>query len=274
MPLVAWKWAETGPLYLSRTALHRFLQKLKTLKHDIRALNKSRYGDLPIRTKKAFEDLCLCQEWVLANPCVATLLAETEAARKWHHLVRLEEQLYRSLIQWLELRDQNTRFYHNACQERAAVNNINILFTESGEVLTDISDIKREAVAYFQGFMPSQSDQTEMVSMEELQSLLSYRCPLPEASMLVAHFTAVEIRDTLMSLPNGKVPGPDGFTKEFFCGNVAYHMKRLHHCYPILLPVRILANMGQCYYSSSDSQKEPSSDDEGFSAYRLLQPNV
>lgn len=34
--------------------------------------------------------------------------------------------------------------------------------------------------------------------------------------MLVAPFTTNEIRSTLLSFPNGKVPGPDGYIKEFF----------------------------------------------------------
>lgn len=41
MPLVAHKWAETGPLFHSRTALSRFHQRLKSLKHDIRKLNRT-----------------------------------------------------------------------------------------------------------------------------------------------------------------------------------------------------------------------------------------
>ncbi|KAH0896992.1 hypothetical protein HID58_046560 [Brassica napus] len=160
MPLVCRKWTETEPLYHSRTTLHRFHQKLKTLKHDIRSLNRTSFGDLPIQTKQAFEDLCICQNQILANPCTTTFQAEADAARKWNHLARQEEQLYRqkSRIQWLELGDQNTHFYHNACRERAAKNNINILYTEEGEVLTNLSDIKREAISYFQRFMQSQPD--------------------------------------------------------------------------------------------------------------------
>lgn len=87
MPLVAHKWAETGPLFHSRTALSRFHQRLKSLKHDIRKLNRTRYGDLSLRTKKAFEDLCTCQSQVLADPTTETFRAESEAADRWHHLL-------------------------------------------------------------------------------------------------------------------------------------------------------------------------------------------
>ena len=39
---------------------------------------------------------------------------------------------------------------------------------------------------------------------------------MTDASMLVAPFTTEEIHGMLLTLHNGKVPGPDGFTKEFF----------------------------------------------------------
>lgn len=97
-----------------------------------------------------------------------------------------------------------------------ARNNVNVLLTEEGETLTDPFAIKREAVNYFQRFMKSQPDSVATSDMEDLQELLSYRCFTTEASMLVAAFTPEEIHKTLLSLPNGTVPGLDSYTKEFF----------------------------------------------------------
>ncbi|KAH0938920.1 hypothetical protein HID58_006381, partial [Brassica napus] len=34
----------------------------------LRALNKTHYGDLPARTKQAYEELCNCQNTVLQDP--------------------------------------------------------------------------------------------------------------------------------------------------------------------------------------------------------------
>lgn len=155
----------------------------------------------------------------MANRSSDTFRAESEAEDRWHQLARIEGHLFwqKSRIQWLALGDQNTRFYHNFCQERTARNNINILFTEDVETLTEPSAIKREAVNYFQRFMQSLPDSEASTDMVELQDLLSYRCSTTDASMLVAAFTPEEIiHKTLLSLPNGKVPGPYGYTKDFF----------------------------------------------------------
>lgn len=72
------------------------------------------------------------------------------------------------------------------------------------------------AVDYFQRFMQSQPDSIDSVDSGDLQDLLHYRCSATDATMLVAPFSAGDIFETLRSLPNGKVPGPYGFTKEFF----------------------------------------------------------
>ena len=52
--------------------------------------------------------------------------------------------------------------------------------------------------------------------MESLQNLLTYRCPLPQSSHLVAPVSGEEIKSALDALPNDKVSGPDGYTKEFY----------------------------------------------------------
>ncbi|KAL0747632.1 hypothetical protein Bca101_029634 [Brassica carinata] len=49
-----------------------------------------------------------------------------------------------------------------------------------------------------------------------LEDLLTYRCPPTSAAGLVSPVTVEEIISALNALPNDKVSGPDGFTKEFY----------------------------------------------------------
>lgn len=51
----------TEALYHSRASLGKFHKKLKALKFETRALNRTHYGDLPNRTKQAYEVMCECQ---------------------------------------------------------------------------------------------------------------------------------------------------------------------------------------------------------------------
>ncbi|KAH0867906.1 hypothetical protein HID58_074928, partial [Brassica napus] len=58
LPTVQRIWDTTEPLFPSRAALSRFHRKLKLLKQPLRELNKTHYGDLPARTKNAYDRLC------------------------------------------------------------------------------------------------------------------------------------------------------------------------------------------------------------------------
>ena len=83
-------------------------------------------------------------------------------------------------------------------------------------MLTGAVDIKREAVAHFQRFLQSQDATAAEVTSDELCDLLTYRCPGDVCSKLAAPVSGREINDALFSLPNGKVSGPDSYTKEFY----------------------------------------------------------
>lgn len=82
-------------------------------------------------------------------------------------------------------------------------------------MLTKVSDIKKEAVQHFQRFFQGQQG-PEVDSEDMLEDLLTYRCPSSSAAGLVAPVTVEEIISALKALPNDKVSGPDGFTKEFY----------------------------------------------------------
>ena len=77
-------------------------------------------------------------------------------------------------------------------------------------------DIKREVVAHFQIFLQSQDVTGAEVTGDELCGLLTYRRPGGVCAQLAAPISGREIYDALLSLPNNKVSGPDGYTKEFY----------------------------------------------------------
>lgn len=173
---------------------------------------------MPARTEQAYAELCKCQNTVLLDPSPGNVARAAEAEVKWSRLARIEEKFYRqkSCVRWLEAGDQNTRFFHSMVQTRAARNMIRSLVNGQGDVLTSDHDIKKEAVSHFQTFLQSQDSTLEYISVASLQGLLTYRCSSVDAAVLAGPVTAKEIYQALHALPNDKVSGPDGFTKEFF----------------------------------------------------------
>lgn len=76
-------------------------------------------------------------------------------------------------------------------------------------------DIKNEAVNHFQKFLQTETGSFAFLLISELQTLLRIQCSSTDAALLVAPITQTEITYALKTLPNGKISGPDGYTKEF-----------------------------------------------------------
>ncbi|KAF3540751.1 hypothetical protein F2Q69_00024080 [Brassica cretica] len=173
--------------------LSRFHAKLKTLKYDMRMLNKTHYGDLPARTKEAFEEMCRCQNMVLLDPNPVTFAAAAEASDHWNKLASIEEKFYRqqSCLRWLGAGDYNTVFFHRAVQTRSSKNTIRFLV--------------KEAVLHFQRFLQMEKNDNGEDYLPLIQELLTYRCSAGTVATLVAPVSPEEITSALHTLPNDKV---------------------------------------------------------------------
>lgn len=176
------------------------------------------YGNLPARVTEAYNDLCAKQTAAMNDPQTATFEAPADVLEHWHHISGIEEQFFyhKSRIQWLDLGDRNTRFYHKVTQTRNASNTIRRIITADGSILTDLQDIKKEASSHFENFLQGVPADFEAMSHEQLQELIDYRCPTLEGATLVAPVQADKIKEALFSIPTNKAPEPDGFPMDFF----------------------------------------------------------
>ena len=132
----------------------------------------------------------------------------------WHHLSGIKEQFFyqKSRVKWLDLGDRNINFYHKTCQTRTSCNTIRRLVTSDGRVLTELADIKKEAVDYYEGFLKEQGHSgLEDITEDMLSNLLDYRSNEADAASLVGPVQAEEVKEALFSMPENKAPGPDGY---------------------------------------------------------------
>ncbi|CAG7875808.1 unnamed protein product, partial [Brassica rapa] len=82
---VATVWESTEPLFHSMSALYRFHRKMKLLNPVLRRLNRTKFGNIPQRTREAFDTLCDKQKEALQQPNAISFEEAAEAMTVWNY---------------------------------------------------------------------------------------------------------------------------------------------------------------------------------------------
>lgn len=218
LPLVEDYWAGTEKLFHSTSAMFRLSKKLKALKPIMKKLSREKFGELPKRAKKAYENLCEKQNETLHRPSPDAVKEEAEAYDKWYNVAELEEEFFKqkSKLHWLQVGDQNNKIFHNAVKVREARNTIREVQCSDGAIVSSHEEIKHEAERFIKDFLTLKPSDFMGVTVERLQSLLEFRCTENHWKQLEREVTVEEVHKVLFSMPSNKSPGPDGYTFEFF----------------------------------------------------------
>lgn len=175
-------------------------------------------GNLQIRMKKAYEDLCLCQTNTLMNPSQDLMVMETLTYNRWKQLSDLEEMFLhqKSKLHWLQFRDGNNRYFHQATRKCELRNSIHCIKKQDGTLVDTQIEIKAGAEHYFQNVLTLSVPDFRGINEENLKDLLGFVCNEEDGEQLTKTVTEEEIKHVLFAMPGNKSPGPDGFTVEFF----------------------------------------------------------
>lgn len=101
-------------------------------------------------------------------------------------------------------------------QNRASCNAIKSLQLDYSWIITEISEIKQEAVSYFYNSLQTHMQDFVQVSTLVFNDLLNSQYLEFNLVGMVDPIIGTEIMDALFSLPASKARGPDGFTMEFY----------------------------------------------------------
>ncbi|KAK1326501.1 hypothetical protein QJS10_CPA01g01152 [Acorus calamus] len=167
-------------------------RKLWTLQERLRGWNRRRVGDLPQRVQQAQNTLDkLMIEEQRSNSDFDYCVQLRQAT---NHLTALERQLeifwaQRARQAWVREGDRNTRYFHQKVLRRRSRNRLEILRTESGELLHGDINVKSYVVKYFEDHWRSRVDSVSQIPPELIRRHLSSEM----AEELVKPFTDEEI---------------------------------------------------------------------------------
>ncbi|XP_031257652.1 uncharacterized protein LOC116115659 [Pistacia vera] len=141
-----------------------------------------------------FSTKCISQERNLANQYFSLCRDEETFLKQW------------SRIQWLNLGDQNTKFFHKSLIHRQVRNRIHGLIDANGTYITDSRDLGRLVVRFFQGLLTAPYQPRVEKASRYFSRCISYGMISP----LIAPIIDDEIRTTLFSISDDKAPGLNG----------------------------------------------------------------
>jgi len=200
---------------VSGNPMYQFTTKLRRLKLVFRTLHHHQTSDLTGRVASAREAWFAAQHFLDEHPAsVEAQQSERLLASRYMQLCKDEESYFkqRSRIQWLQLGDKNTAFFHKSLLHRQTRNRIHMLKDESGNNIIDEQEIGQLATSYYEQLLSP----TPSPLAEDITSL--YPTTISDTSRCRANLpiTNDDIKNALFSIPDNKSSGPDGYNALFF----------------------------------------------------------
>ncbi|KAJ0548751.1 putative RNA-directed DNA polymerase [Helianthus annuus] len=193
--------------------MFKIVKKLKLLKTPLRKLMKQQ-GNLHENVIRARKEVDECQSAIDNDPTNSELLEKgTKLLQVYKSAVR-DEALFlqqKSKLDWLDLGDSNTKYFHNVVKAKNHRSRIFSIKDASGKRFE--GDMVYDAmVDHYAKFFGS----TMNVSMQPTPDLFHTKLTNEKAEWMVRQVTDDEIKKAMFSIAGNKAPGPDGYTSVFF----------------------------------------------------------
>lgn len=148
------------------------------------------------------------------DPNEANRLALQIAQAELRRCLHLEEIYWgqKARVNWLQLGDRNTKFYHLHVKQRRSRMAIHRLKIDTGVWCEEESVLKDKAVEFFQSQFTSVEHHIKPEVVEHIPCLIS----VEDNKKLDVMPEEEEIKNVVHSLSPDSAPGPDGYTGKFF----------------------------------------------------------
>ncbi|XP_077215844.1 uncharacterized protein LOC143850484 [Tasmannia lanceolata] len=209
---LSWNNRNSEDRKLARLDRNLALSKLKEVKRRIEIWNKNVFSRIDVKLPIIRSSLHSVQEKLAYNPSDRNLIQEENKLRdEFFRVAHLEENMTRqkARVDWLNLGDSNSSFFHSAIKSRLHRNHIVSMENTQGTTTNDPHQISEILVEHFHKLLNNGKSGCHPLP-HSFSTLTS-----DEAAMLSA-VSSEEIKNAVFSMKGDKAPGPDGFNGRFF----------------------------------------------------------
>ena len=137
----------------------------------------------------------------------------TETRNRYNAILHSHEVFWkqRSKSLWLKEGDMNSRYFHMTASARKQKNTFVKLRSNQGQWCSTPDEIDSMIVEYFRNLFTSGGCQSE-----EVLNCVEMKVTSEQNSMLMAPFSAIEVKEALFGMHPDKSPGPDGMNPAFY----------------------------------------------------------
>ncbi|XP_019423006.1 PREDICTED: uncharacterized protein LOC109332480 [Lupinus angustifolius] len=201
--------------YVSGCPMFILSQKLRLIKHELKAWNIHVFGNIHNRVRIAKSKVDDIQQLLDGGGTDQTLLAQEDLAQaELLQALEMEEVFWRekARVNWHSQGDRNTAFFHRVSKIRQSTKAISMLRVGDA-ILSNQDEIASHFLDYFTGIFSSPNITTHNSLIDSvIPNLVSEE----DNRQLAAIPSNEEIKKAVFSMNGDGAPGPDGFGGCFY----------------------------------------------------------
>lgn len=196
-----------------------FVTKVKRIKVALIQWKKDRFRNIFSQIEDAKVELRDIQKHIKSHPlCVQSDKNEKVVIQQYAKIIRYEECIAKQKfrVKWIDLGESNTHFFHNSLKKRYSRNNILTLLSRDNVLLQEDTNIVLECVDFYSSLFDDASspiiEDVDTFHDTQFDNILKEE----DKNHFVRPVTRDEVVVALSSIGSSKIPGPNGFSSQFF----------------------------------------------------------
>jgi len=199
--------------------MFKLYAKLKAVKRILKAKKNEIFGGLDQRVIQARNELIKAQSSFLSSHGNESIHRRVKECRLLYISISSAEENFlkqKSRINWLNLWDGNTSYFHKTTKLRNSSNLIKVIKDDNGNKVVDMKGIKEVVIGFYMRLLGSSDHHFSEAKASRVSQLVKKKFPPLCVFNMAANVSREEIRKTIFSMNKGKAPGPDGYSASFY----------------------------------------------------------